>query len=250
MRPLRETIADARCEWRRAGADGKLRVAAVLPLALLRVLIMTMRLECAAALRSPFAWRWLAMAAVIAFALVTLPRMGSGGSILNLPRLTDYLTAFLLTTPVSLYAVAFTGARTERVPVRGMAVFVGLVIGTTLLFGLPAALAHQFASVSGGRLYLPTPWPLAVGYAVPCLVLCVCALVVAERVRQHHRRAFLASLALVLPIAMQVLYKEAGLNRFLSTAAGLAVAQLMAAIPLVVMAAILVRSKSTERARA
>lgn len=204
-RAIAETVADGRHEWERAESmAAHVRAAARFTLALTRALAMASARECAAALHSPLAWRWLVIGAAMALTLPLLALLRAGWHLQRLPSanrfLVDVLVAFLVTTPISVYVAALSGRRDARVPVGGMAIFVGLFVALVLLLALPVV-PQFFTQAIGGRLYVPVPLPQIVGFGAPCVIVCLCALLVADSARRHERRAFVSILGVLLPIA-------------------------------------------------
>ncbi len=241
-RSLSELTADARHEWRHARSGAmKLLVVAGLPIAIARVLIMSATRECVVAMRSPFAWRWIASSLVLA---IVLPSMVRGIPFGRSPRLLDIVGAFLFVSPATLLLVSLMGRRTVRVPVAGMTTLVAFVVTGVLLVGLPIALARTFDLFDNRRLFVMPDWLMVVGFAIPCIAFCWCALNLADRARIHARRAFISSLAILLPIAGLVLAMP--WRSAVSRGFEIAVVFLAAAAPLAIMARLIRPSLSNK----
>jgi len=239
-RAISETIADGRHEYQRAASlPARIRATVHFALALSRVLVMASTRECTAALRSPFAWRWLVVSVTLAAFLPSIHLFGRGFPFERLPALLDVVMAFLFVAPVTLLLVALSGNRSARVPVAGMTTLAAIVFTIALLLGLPLALARTFDSFASGRTFVMPDWLMVLGFGLPCIAFCWCALTLADRARSHARRAFVSSLAILLPITGFLLTMQ--WRSSVSHGLEIAVVFLAAAIPLAIMSRIIGR---------
>lgn len=250
-RAIAETLADGRHEWQRAeDVADCLRVAARFSAAIVSVIFQSAWRETVTAMSSPLPLRWLIVAGALSMALPTISLWRGGLHLQRWPQPDECLVAFLATMPISVYLSALPGRRGDRLPVAGMTVVITLMLVLTLLLALPIAQAGFFAQVTGGQLYLPVPGTIQLGFGLPCLILCVCELLVLERARAHRRRMFLSLLVPLLPILALTL-KSAMPSSAIASSTGVAFAifLLTAALPLAGMWAVLVRHSADEGAR-
>lgn len=245
-RALAETIADGRHEWQSAtGFVASVRAAVRFGVALVVAICASAAREVASALISPFPLRWLVAACVLSVALPTIPLWRAGFHLHRWPRPDECLLAFLATLPISTYLSAVPGRRSERVPVGGMSVLIALMLMLTLVLALPIAQAGFFARSIGGQLYLPVPASIAIGFGLPCLVVCICELLVLERARRHRRRAFLSVLVLLSPILTLTLQSAlSSSSSVMPTGLGFALFWLTVALPIAAVWMMLVLRES------
>jgi hypothetical protein len=210
-RAISETIADARHEWQRAESmSAKCLAIMRFAVALTRAIAMASVRECALALRSPFAWRWLAIGVGMTVALLAVSAASAGlpPGRQWIPRAEWFLVTFFVTTPLSVYIAALTGRRDIRVPVVGLTMFVGAVLAFALLLVLPTIQSQFYTTFTARAREVASLSAIAYGLGGSYLVFCFCALQVAECARDHHRRDFISVLGFVLPVCARTLFMQ------------------------------------------